>query len=188
LWNNAGKGWLDKDGEAETCPLDLDLDEEWTAKRYVVIRDLKTVKGPDSGDRGKRHRKSLFEEVQLALYARAWELMNPGDRVVGVGITEAGETVTNYVEFDSSVSDLVNTEGLGKMTYFSSLLFRRPGEGADPKSNPFRAWMRQRLSVAVAVAKGAEAGETRPTPSEDSCKYCKVSSICGLRELLGGDK
>ncbi|HIA40030.1 MAG TPA: hypothetical protein EYN88_04010, partial [Candidatus Poseidoniales archaeon] len=188
LWNNAGKGWLDKDGEAETCPLDLDSDEEWTAKRYVVIRDLKTVKGPDSGDRGKRHRKSLFEEVQLALYARAWELMNPGDRVVGVGITEAGETVSNYVEFDSSVSDLVNTEGLGEMTNFSSLLFRRPGEGADPKSNPFRAWMRQRLSVAVAVAKAAEAGETRPTPSEDSCKYCKVSSICGLRELLGGDK
>jgi len=188
LWNNAGKGWVDKDGEDEVCPLDLNTDEEWNAKRYVVIRDLKTVKGPESSDRGKRHRKSLFEEVQLALYARAWELMNPGDRVVGVGITEAGETVSHYVEFDFAVSDLVNTEGLGKMTEFCSLLFRRPGEGADPKSNPFRAWMRQRLSVAVAVAKAAERGETRPTPSEGSCKYCKVSSICGLRELLGGDK
>ena len=188
LWNNAGVGWVDKDGEEEVCPLDLDMDSEWNAQRYVVIRDLKTVKGPDSDDRGKRHRKSLYEEVQLALYARAWELMNPGDRVVGIGITEAGETVTHYIEFDASASGLVNTDGLGEMTFFSELLFRRPGEGSEPKSNPFRAWMRQRLSVAVKVARAAEQGECRPTPSEDSCKYCNVSTICGLRELLGGDK
>lgn len=186
LWNTNSSSWVDEAGSDEVCPLDLDHDKEWRPKRLVIIRDLKTVKGPESGDVGSRHRSALFEEVQLALYARAWELMNPGDRVVGVGITEAGETVHHFIEFDATMQEVTPTENLGNLTQFTSLLFRREGEGASPKSNPFRAWLRQRLTVAIAAAAAAADGQTRPTPSKDSCSYCGVKNSCPLGEMFTG--
>ncbi len=188
LWNLDSNNWEYGEGEKGLCPLDMDIGEEWKAKRYVVIRDLKTVKGPTSGDMGKRHRSALFDEVQLALYARAWEIMNPGDRVVGVGITEAGETVEHYVEMDATVIDEIDCENIGTITNFSERLFRRPGENSNPKSNPFRAWLRQRLSVAVLASEAAINGEVRPTPSKESCGYCNVRTICGLGHIFGGGK
>ena len=73
-------------GSSDICPLDIDEGDSWNPKRLVVIRDLKSLEGPSKGYAGKRHQRELFEGVQLALYARAWEVSHPGDRVVGVGI------------------------------------------------------------------------------------------------------
>ena len=48
---------------------------------------MKTVNGPKTKQRGERHRRAIFDELQLALYAKAWEEAYPDDRVIGVGIT-----------------------------------------------------------------------------------------------------
>ena len=67
-----------------TTPLDVrHPNQSGGARRFVVIRDLKTVNGPKVKESGKRHLKALFNEVQLGLYARAWELAQsrgPGGR------------------------------------------------------------------------------------------------------------
>ena len=60
--------------------------------RLVIIRDMKTVNGPKI-KRGVRHRQAIFDELQLALYAAAWEAAYPNDRVIGVGITEVGDRI-----------------------------------------------------------------------------------------------
>ena len=39
-----------------------------------------------------------MQELQLALYARAWELQNPGDLVVGAGISILGPKTVHFVE------------------------------------------------------------------------------------------
>ena len=57
------------------APLELYKREDWKPKRLVIIRDIKTT---ETTDRKERHYKGLLEELQLALYARAWEIGNPG--------------------------------------------------------------------------------------------------------------
>ena len=89
------------------------------ANRLVVIRDLKTINGPKINEQGNRHRRGLFDEVQLALYARAWELSFPGDRVVGIGVTEIGESTVHYLEMDQSVSKYLHDAQIGERTYYS---------------------------------------------------------------------
>ena len=63
-----------------------------------IIRDIKTVNGPKPGDEGDRHRRAIYDELQLALYAKAWESAYPKDVVVGVGISEVGATTKHYVK------------------------------------------------------------------------------------------
>ena len=87
-----------------------------SAKRLVVIRDLKTVPGPNKDSAGLRHMRCLFEDLQLALYARAWELLHPNDRVVGVGATEVGEFTTHYVELDSDLASVAENLEIGEIT------------------------------------------------------------------------
>ena len=58
---------------AEGMPLFFDGNGP-PAKRFIIIRDLKTIEGPKPGEDGIRHVAGLFKEIQLALYARAWEL------------------------------------------------------------------------------------------------------------------
>ena len=87
----------------------------------VVIRDLKSVTGPSPKYAGLRHTRCLFEDLQLALYARAWELLHPNDRVVGVGASEIGENTVHYVELDSALEALDETLLIGdttKATFF----------------------------------------------------------------------
>lgn len=180
-------GWINEDGVEEVCPLDINTGTSWIARRHVIIRDLKTVKGPEKKDERKRHNKALFDEVQLALYARAWEVSHPGDRVVGVGITEAGETVTHHLEVDAEIISL-QTTGLGIISNRFEDMFRRPLEGSKPSSNSFRAWLRHRLSVAVLTSNAAEKGLVIPTPSKSTCQFCSVKEICGLSSIYGGDE
>ena len=76
-------------------------------QRLIIIRDMKTVNGPKVKCLA-RHRKAIFDELQLALYAKAWEAVHPNDRVIGVGITEVGEDTEYYVEIDPEYLELVD--------------------------------------------------------------------------------
>jgi hypothetical protein len=52
-------------------------------------------------------------------------------------------------------------------------------EKAD--SDHFRAWLAQRLSVAMRVASDARLGKVHATPSPKVCAYCPVREICDVR-------
>ena len=106
--------------------------------------NLKTINGPKHNDKGNRHRRGLFDEVQLALYARAWELCHPGDRVIGIGVTEIGESTTHYLEMDNSVAQYLADAELGERTYSSPQLHRFP-DSQSPSQNGFRALLAERL-------------------------------------------
>ncbi len=175
-------------GSSDICPLDIDEGDSWNPKRLVVIRDLKSLEGPSKGYAGKRHQRELFEGVQLALYARAWEVSHPGDRVVGVGITEVGEESGLYIEADPNYHSHLASLEIGNIACNTGELFRRPGESSTPSSNSFRAWIRHRLTAALRIGQMSENGNVIPTPSENNCTYCSVKHVCGLAPTVGGDK
>ena len=112
--------------EPVSQPMPLNSGPVPSANRLVVIRDLKTVNGPKAGEKGDRHRRGLFDEVQLSLYARSWELAFPGDRVVGIGVTEIGESTAHYLEMDQSVSKYLQDAEIGEQTFYSQKLHRYP--------------------------------------------------------------
>ena len=127
------------------------------AKRLVVIRDLKTVAEAEQGFMGLRHMRCLFEDPQLALYARAWELLHPNDRVVGVGATEVGEFTTHYVELDSDLASVADDLEIGEITQVFAEQF--PAETLTGASTtPFRRWMAERLAVAQRPSTPPERG------------------------------
>ena len=169
----------------KTTPVDVrHPTQSGGARRFVVIRDLKTVNGPKVKESGKRHLKALFNEVQLGLYARAWELAHPGDRVVGVGVGEVGESTTHYVELDPEIEPYLAGLHLGKRTSLVANQFRF-SDDLEYQSNGFRAWMNERMQTARRAIDTAEAGHIHPVPSA-SCSFCKVRSICPSA-LLGGE-
>ena len=181
--------WVGEEGVEEVCPLDLDEKEEWNARRLVIIRDLKTLEGPNPGKGGLRHRRDLMEDVQLALYARAWEVCHPGDRVIGVGITEVGERSGHYLEVDPDFIDEVRLLGLGTVGSLVAQVYRQPSEKATSvTSNPFRSWIRHRITAALLASEQASAGLVHPTPRQSSCSYCDVKAICGLAASVGGER
>ena len=180
--------FFNEGGSSEICPLDIDKGDLWNPKRLVVIRDLKSLEGPRKGSAGKRHQRELFEGVQLALYARAWEVNHPGDRVVGVGITEVGEESGLYIEADPDYQSYLASLGIGNIACNTDTLFRRPGESSSPSSNSFRAWMRHRLTAALRIGEMSDNGFVTPTPSENNCTYCSVKHVCGLAPTVGGDR
>jgi hypothetical protein len=90
--------------------------KEPPTKRFIIIRDLKTIKGPKPGKTGNRHATRLFKKIQLALYARAWKISHPGDQVVGVGITEVGDDTEHFVEIYPSFSFLESDFKIGTTT------------------------------------------------------------------------
>ncbi|MBK29769.1 MAG: hypothetical protein CMB49_03550 [Euryarchaeota archaeon] len=180
-------GWQRIDGKAEVVPLDLDIGDEDPSLRHIIIREIKSITGPDKGDSGKRHRKALLQEVQLALYARAWELANPGDRVVAVGVSEVGEGTKHLLEIDTSVLSEFGEELTDESTELVAPLHRRRGEShKDPRSVPFRAWLRHRLEVSGRMADAASSGQVNPTPSAKMCGYCPVKMSCGLDSAFKG--
>ena len=185
--NNDGT-FVDDGGSKEICPLDIDKGEKWAPQRLVVIRDLKSLEGPKKGDAGKRHQRELLEGIQLALYARAWEVEHPGDRVVGVGISEIGEDSCLYIEADPDYHGYLASLDIGEIACNTESLFRRPDESSEsPQSNSFRAWMRHRLTSALRIGHISEEGSVIPTPSEINCTYCSVKQVCGLAPIVGGD-
>lgn len=176
------KGVLGEASHQTPFPLD---GTSRTAQRLVVIRDLKTVNGPTSKKAGLRHMQCLFEDVQLALYARAWEVLHPNDRVVGVGASEIGEQTTHYVELDSDLEELDETLSLGDITRVFPHHFPIPF-GDEGAMTPFRRWMYERLVVAQRAISSASQGHTNPTPGKH-CQYCAIAQSCGAStEREGG--
>jgi hypothetical protein len=188
-FDDDGSSFVQESGSEEVCPLDLDLGEDWKPRRLVVIRDLKSLEGPRPKDGGLRHRRELLEGVQLALYARAWEVTHPGDRVIGIGIAEVGEESALYIEADPDYELHLTSLGIGEVACNSSIIHRRPGESHEsPKSNTFRAWLRHRLTAALRINEMSSKGKVIPTPSGIACTYCSVKEVCGLAPIVGGDR
>ena len=161
----------------EIVPLDFDLENPPKSKRLIILRDIKSIDGTkDNGD-NERHLKGIFNELQLALYARAWEVANPGDRVIGVGATQVGNQTQHYVEIDPEFFDLCTQLNVGIVGGDTHGHYRMPGDSKDEKSNPFRAWMRERITTAIRVINGAKSGNIHPEPSR-MCKYCPISDAC----------
>ena len=161
----------------EIVPLDFDLDNPPKSKRLIVLRDIKSIDGTkDNGD-NERHLKGIFHELQLALYARAWEVANPGDRVIGVGATQVGNQTQHYVEIDPEFFDLCTQLNVGIVGGDTHGHYRMPGDSKDESSNPFRAWMRERITTAIRVINNAKSGNIHPEPSS-MCKYCPINDAC----------
>ena len=151
----------------------------------MLIRDLKTVQGPAEEYRGLRHMRCLFEDLQLALYARAWELLHPNDRVVGVGASEIGELSTHYIELDSDLKSLDEALAIGEITRALEKNF--PAETADgTPTTAFRRWMSERLLVAQRAVDTATNGTVNPTPGSH-CRYCALAHSCAVSTYNGGD-
>ena len=161
--------------------------DEAISQRWIIIRDLKSLDGPKEKEKGDRHRRAIFDEVQLALYAKAWEISNPNDRVVGVGISEIGETTTHYVELDHNISSYIENAYLGDQTYYTSLHYRPLKLTKSKEENGFRDWIDERLRTVARVIKHAESGFTQPMPGS-SCSYCSVRIMCPSAELGGDEK
>ena len=122
----------------------------------------------------------------MALYARAWEIANPGDRVIAIGVTEVGEETSHWLEVDESV-EAISEMAMDGATKFVEPLHRRRDESHDNLvSIPFRAWLRHRLEVSGRTIEAAESGAVHPTPSSSACGFCPVTSACGLDELFSG--
>ena len=123
---------------------------------------------------------ALLEEIQLAIYARSWELSHPGDLVVAAGISVIGHNTQHFIEKSKNYTQNSQIK-IGKITNLSSKMYRFPNEDAAPKSDPFRAWLSQRLLTASRAAEMAYSGHVVPTPSESSCRFCKVRNACDAR-------
>ena len=178
---------LEEGGDESVAPLDWNSSSKWKPKRLILIRDIKSVDGPSKGKIGDRHRKALFDELQLGLYARCWEIAHPGDLVVGVGISEVGMKTSHSIELSPAYAELFEDNGIGKVTTFIHDTHRFPSEDAEAESDPFRAWMAERLNTAFDVAEGAESGLVHASPEETTCTWCSVKEACGLAPIVGGD-
>jgi hypothetical protein len=175
------------DASETIAPLDWSIDSPWIPKRLILIRDIKSIDGPKRGKVGVRHRKAIFDELQLGLYARCWEIANPGDLVVGVGISEVGSFTSHSIEVSPAFVNQLEDNGVGDITTFTHATHRHPDEDSSPSGDPFRAWMRERLTTAFDVADGANSGQVIPTPEEGVCTWCRVKEACGLANIVGGD-
>ena len=175
------KEWLDPEGDESVAPLRVH-GSGWRLRRLVAIRDLKTS---ESKTAKIRHSDGLLDELQLALYARAWEIAHPGDLVVAAGISLFSHHTEHMLELSSQYSAAHRDLLLGTRTDITTSLHRFPDEPASPHSDHFRAWLTQRLAVALRVAAGAAAGRVHPTPSPGVCGYCPVRNACEVRMEAG---
>ena len=175
------KEWLDPEGDESVAPLRVH-GSGWRPRRLVAIRDLKTS---ESKTAKIRHSDGLLDELQLALYARAWEIAHPGDLVVAAGISLFSHHTEHMLELSSQYSAAHRDLLLGTRTDITTSLHRFPDEPASPHSDHFRAWLTQRLAVALRVAAGAAAGRVHPIPSQGVCGYCPVRNACEVRMEAG---
>ena len=182
------RGWIDRvdlipfedgslineDGDKTPAPFLLN---NWKPRRLILIRDTKSVEGPSKEKLGEKHEKGIFEDTQLALYARAWELANPGDLVIGAGITEVGDFTTHYLEIDPDYKEYISNLKVGVLTDLTHETYRFPDEDLPAKSNPFRAWIFWKLMTSFKASNFAKNGFVHPTPGK-YCDYCSVKGIC----------
>ena len=153
-------------------------------ERLVVLRDLKSLVGPKKGDDGKRHLQGLYDDVQLATYALAWEAARPTEMVVGVGITEVGSTTTHFVEIDGQVAAMLADLSIGEQS--QHLHQTHPASTPDgTPCSPFRRWLYERQMTLARAVQAAQRGHVVPTPS-GACRYCGVRAACPAAELGGG--
>ncbi len=168
---------VDESGAQTIAPLRLE-NSDWKPRRLIVIRDIKTSEGIPL----ERHRIGLLEELQLALYARAWEVAHPGDLVVAAGISIIGHNTEHFLEVSRHLPAAARNLQIGDTSKQQTPdRHRFPDEDHESTSDPFRAWLAQRLSTALAAAAGAAAGRVHPTPGKDACKFCPVTSVCNVR-------
>ncbi|MCK5868960.1 MAG: PD-(D/E)XK nuclease family protein, partial [Candidatus Thalassarchaeum sp.] len=167
----------DNGGDENVAPIRVH-DSDWKPRRLVAIRDLKTSESKSAKD---RHSDGLLDELQLALYARAWEIAHPGDLVVAAGISLFSHNTEHRLEMSPQYSASHSKLQVGTRTDFTTSLHRFADEPPSPASDPFRAWLAQRLSVALGVAARAASGNVHPTPSKGVCRYCPVSNVCEVR-------
>jgi len=173
--------WLNQDGDDKIAPLRLH-GSGWKPRRLIAIRDLKTS---ESKTAEERHSDGLLQELQLALYARAWEIAHPGDLVVAAGISLFSHDTEHMIEVsDRYLSDQTK---IGTTTNITAPLFRFTDETPPPDSDHFRAWLTHRLIVALRTAQGASEGNVHPTPTKVKkssnkrvCAYCPVSDVCNV--------
>ena len=168
--------WFNAEGSESIAPLKI-VGTDWKPRRLIAIRDLKTSESTKVVD---RHAKGLLEELQLALYARAWEIAHPGDLVVAAGISVLGHKTTHLIEISNHFKPTNEGASFGKRTTFTHDRYRFRNEDKNPQSDPLRAWLAARISVALGVANGANNGRVHPTPSQDACKFCRVAEICDV--------
>ena len=167
----------DESGSTSVAPIRF-KDGDWKPRRMIIIRDIKTSESEPL----KRHRIGLLEELQLALYARAWEVAHPGDLVVAAGISVIGHNTDHFLEVSGIVPTYSPLLEIGDVSHQQTTnLHRFPDEEPEEASDSFRAWLAQRLTTALATAAGAASGRVHPTPSKDACKFCPVTSVCDVR-------
>ena len=56
---------------------EINVEGQADGQRLIIIRDMKTVNGPKLNQRGQRHRKAIFDELQLALYLSLIHISEP---------------------------------------------------------------------------------------------------------------
>ncbi len=169
--------WINNDGDDSVAPIRVH-GSGWKPKRIVAIRDLKTS---ETALPRNRHYKGLLEELQLAIYARAWEEAHPGDLVLAAGISVIGHKSEHLLEVSSQYSDSQKGINIGTRSTVTSASHRFADEDEETQSDHFRSWLAQRLSVALKVASNAKSGKVHPTPSPGVCGYCPVRETCNVR-------
>ena len=85
-----------------------------------------------------------------------------------------GHNTEHFVELSSEFSSKISDHSIGKITNLLKSKFQ------------FRQWLANRLSLILNSSAGASEGNVHPTPSEEACKFCRVSSICPVAII--GDK
>ena len=174
------KKWVDQTGSNETAPLRIH-GTDWKPRRLIIIRDLKTYSGSKKLE--ERHKKGFFEDLQLPIYARAWEIAHPGDLVVGAGISVMGYQTKHFIE-KSDYFPFNEKNGFGKETTYAEKMFRFHDEDHQSESDPFRAWMTHRLVVAGGIIGHANSGYVNPMPSRE-CRYCEIRNMCDQKQIGG---
>jgi len=175
--DSASGKWVDNDGDDSVAPIRVH-GTGWRPKRIIAIRDIKTSESPLHRN---RHYKGLLEELQLAVYARAWEEAHPGDLVLAAGISVFGHNSDHLLEISSQYSESQKEINIGTRSSITSTTHRFADEDEKTQSDHFRSWMAQRLSVALKVASNANSGKVHPTPSPGVCGYCPVRETCNVR-------
>ncbi len=165
--------------------IDAGLMGEDGPERLVILRDVKSVVGPKRSKEQERHLRALYDEVQLAAYALAWEAARPQDRVIGVGISSVGAATWHHVELDTAWAEILDGLEVGQVT--SHVWQTHPAALRDgTPSSPFRRWLQERALTMARAVQAASEGHVNPTPSK-ACSSCSVASACGVAHL-GGDR
>lgn len=156
--------------------------EKYREKRFVVIRDIKSVQGPKPEEERKKHEICVLSDLQLAIYTAAFESQNPEFKVIAAGISQIGDSVKHYLEFDSEFESIHEFIEIGETTDFTKNIFRYPDSKSGPIVEHFSAWKESRLTTALRARNTAVSGRVHPTPGS-ACLYCSVKDMCGLSEM-----